>query len=205
MAAIGVTGQMGTGKTYLIDALAACMEQRHMPVRIISIDNIRRYLMTLSPNHWELRKSVAERFGLMQGETGFDLQALAAAVFGAANGPEDFWHIVGPEIVEAVRLEIRRPGDSLLEWARLAEDGFLPLVDHVIVTRCTASVQRQRLEGGDLPPEQVQKRLSLQLSAEEIAARLEKSGKPYCLFDTSMSPPPAAYQRLCDEVFHEAA
>lgn len=205
MTAIGITGQMGTGKTFLVEAMSACLVQRHMPARVISVDNIRRYLMTLSPDHWELRKAVADHFGLPQGEMGFDLQKLAAVIFSSAEGPREFWRIAGPAIVDTVRLELRRPGNGLLEWARLVEDGFLPLVDYVIVTHCTKAIQAQRLAGGDLPPEQVQKRLSFQMTAEETAAELKKAGKPHCLFDTSRSPPLSDYDRLCDEVLHEAA
>ena len=138
-------------------------------------------------------------------EGAFDLQHLAAGVFRDALGPLDFWRLAGPAILAAVREEMRGADMYLLEWARLVEDGFLPLVDSVIVTHCEPKAQQQRLAGGDLPAEQIAKRLSLQMNLEDLMTALEKSGKSFCIFDTTQLPPPAAYHRLCDEVLHEAA
>ena len=76
----------------------------------------------------------------------------------------------------------------------------MPLVDRVIVTDCAPDVQRRRLVGGDLPWEQVQKRLGLQATAAATAAALSAQGKKHWVFDTSDAPAEIDYHRLCDEV-----
>lgn len=199
MTVIGVTGQMGTGKTHLVKTLTSYLEQKRIPVRVVSVDDVRRRLVTTSP---ALRAKLAAHFNLPEV---FGLRELAAAVFGAETGPEDFWRIAGPDIVTTVTSQLQGPGVGLLEWSRLIEDGFAPLVDRVVVVTCDTPEQQRRLSGGDLPAEQVSKRLGLQMSAEAIAAALAKIGKPFCVFDTTRSPPPSDYHRLCDEVLHEAA
>ncbi len=204
--ALGITGQMGTGKTWLVNAFASYLKQKDTPVKIVSVDEIRRRLMTTSPRHADLRAQVSKHFGLPLGaEGGFDLQKLAAAIFGLPQGREEFWAIAGTGILAAARGEMVGTGVRLLEWARLIEDGFLPLVDRVIVTSCSADTQRKRLDGGDLPPEQVQKRLLLQMKADDMAEALSIHGMKFRLFDTTACPAAEAYHRLCDEALHETA
>lgn len=197
---IGITGQMATGKSRLAGTFAEYLAARGVAARILSIDSIRRYLMTASPMHMSLRKRVAQHFGVPLTAAGFDLQQLAAAVFRDEAGPAAFWRIAGDEIVAAVKNEMRGDNVYLLEWARLAQDGFLPLVDRVIVTDCAPDVQRRRLVGGDLPWGQVQKRLGLQATAAATAAALSAQGKKHWVFDTSDAPAEIDYHRLCDEV-----
>jgi dephospho-CoA kinase len=203
--AIGITGQMGTGKTCLVNAFAAYLRQRDVPVRIVSVDDIRRNILMVSPQHLALRRQLSAHFGVPLHNDGFDLQAFAAAVFGREQGADDFWKMAGPAIILATRDRMAGDGVSLLEWARLVQDGFLPLVDRVIITDCDAEVQRQRLAGGDLPPEQVQKRLSLQMDAERTAMALSTWGMKYQIVDTSGCPTAESYTRLCEEALHDAA
>lgn len=206
MRAIGITGQMGTGKSWLADNFAEYLRQRNLPVRIVSIDEIRRHILTHSAQHQALREGLSKHFGVpLTAEGAFDLQQLTQTVFGSDNGAAEFWAIAGKEIVGAAAMQMQGEGVRLLEWSRLMEDGFLPLVERVIVTSCAADVQRQRLAGGDLPAAQVEKRLSLQMTTEEIAAALEKTGVKFRIFDTTVTPAQGACRLFCDEVLHDAA
>ncbi len=198
--AVGITGQMATGKSRLAVTFADYLADRGVAARILSIDSIRRYMMTASPLHMGLRKRIAAHFSVPLSASGFDLQQLAAAVFRDEQGPVDFWRIAGGEILSAVKNEIKGDGVYLIEWARLAEDGFLPLVDKVVVTHCAPEVQKRRLAGGDLPLDQVQKRLGLQATAAATAAMLAAQGKKHWVFDTSDAPAELDYHRLCEQV-----
>ena len=201
--AIGITGQMGSGKTRMAETFAGYLSRKNIRVRIISVDRIRRHLMTASPGHVSLRENVSRHFGVPLEAGAFDLQRLAAAVFREDQGPPSFWRLAGGDIVAAAKEEMRGDGFFLLEWARLVEDGFLPLLAGVIVTDCAPAVRQRRLANGDLPPEQVRKRVSLQMSAADVTRALKEQSKKFWIFDTTGSPDAGVYHKFYEEVLHE--
>jgi dephospho-CoA kinase len=91
-------------------------------------------------------------------------------------------------------------GLVLFEWALLVEDGLMPLVEGVLLVECNYETQLKRLIGGDLPGEEVKRRINAQLSNDEKEKIIKQSGKKFYIFDSSQNPNDSQYQRLLEEI-----
>jgi dephospho-CoA kinase len=91
-------------------------------------------------------------------------------------------------------------GLVLFEWALLVEDGLLPLVDGALLVKCDYETQLKRLLGGDLPDDEVNRRINAQLSNDEKEIRIKQSGKKLYVFDSSQNPNDGQYRVLLEEL-----
>ncbi len=201
---IGITGKMGSGKSTMAAMLAQCLPMHGRVVETISVDDIRRYIFTVSPAHQALRDKVSAHFGVpTDAEGAVPLDLLSRAVFRKENGPEELKDMIGPEIAALIHDRVNEAEDLvLLEWARLLEDGYLPLVDRVVVMHCDTPALHARLSAGGLPTDIAERRLSLQMSADEAGEKLRQNNVPFFRFDTTDAPVKSAYESFCREVIH---
>jgi len=199
-----ITGRMGAGKSHAATQLAARFAADGLNFTHINIDDIRRSIVTTHPAYAGLRRIIAGQFGVEAKAPHHALcrAALAAAVFATPEGPATFWQLAGSAIVEEARAIIAQAqGHVALEWVRLAEDGFLPLItDNIVVITCSDNALTKRFENADLPPTQIAARRSRQTALPQLPP-----GWPAPLvFDTSENPAPAAYDALYRRIRHAA-
>lgn len=97
------------------------------------------------------------------------------------------------------RLSISK-GLVLFEWAMLTEDGYLPLVDNVLLVKCDYETQLKRLIGGDLPEVELRRRIKAQLSNDQKEARIQATGKKLFVLDTNPNLSEETYQNLLEEI-----
>jgi dephospho-CoA kinase len=207
---LGVTGSIASGKSRACLKLKEIGSQFGVEVSLIGIDEIRRRILGLDKNHLELRKKIAETFGsgLLNEDGSIDRKDLGEIIFGSDPAMKKFKEIVAGSINPELSLKLseQKNGLVLVEWAMLAEDGFLPAINYnALLMKCSREVQFQRLEGGDLPLSQVEQRINSQLSCDENEKLIKKIqfeagfGKLF-VFDTSLNPKDFEYASLFNEV-----
>ena len=150
----GVTGRMGTGKSHAVRTLAGYFERDGNKLTAIRVDDIRRNILQHAEEHAALRRDIAKRFGLAVSGAGdaLNLMEVAQAVFATPENMQDFQALVGGSIFSAVEKSIAAaPEYAAVEWARLAEDGFLPLVHHrVVLMTCGEEALQDAIERLDI-------------------------------------------------------
>lgn len=205
----GITGRMGTGKSHAARVLSRFFESNGDKLVLISVDDIRRDILQRAQGYEKLRKDIASRFGLRtQGaEESLDLMEVARAVFATPSGSADLWAMIGGCVIAgATRAIAGAKGCVALEWARLMEDDFLPLVSgRVVVMTCNDEVLLKRLTGGDLPAEQVEARLANQTAPAALVKKLKNAGVTPLIFDTTESPAEKEYEALYRRIRHDLA
>ena len=127
---IGITGRMCSGKSRMMMELAEYLSSQGHVVEKLSVDDIRGFILTASPAHQWLRDAVSKHFNVALEQSGaLPLQALSNVVFTAQNGSAELHVLIGSEISSMITARVNEAEEyALLEWARLIEDGYLPLV-----------------------------------------------------------------------------
>lgn len=203
----GITGRMGVGKSTTIENLSEIFLQNGETLTQISIDEIRRDILRGAEGYEDIRISLAKQFSLplQNKEQSLDIKDVAQAVFSTSEGPNIFWEIMGESILSRTEQAINEAnGYVVLEWARLIEDGFLPLVNNnVIVVSCDDDVLMHRFKETDLPQEQIQARLANQMQTEVLIEQLKQMGITPILFDTTHNPKIEDYADLYGRIRHD--
>ncbi len=133
------------------------------------------------------KTTLADRLVKKVGATLVSIDTIRRTIGGS---DPDHFEALWEKVSESTRTEAQRQvqaaeGLVVLEWARLIEDGYLDMVDGVIVVHCNDIERMARLQGGDLSNAQIDARLKRQMPTSEIITLLEQYGKPYQLVDTT--------------------
>ncbi len=176
---------MGTGKSCLCARLQAVGREQDDTVSVVSVDEIRKRILT-EPSYLRTQGQVCKEFpGISRRDGSIDRQRLAGIVFGSRRAMQVYEGIIEPVIQdELYRLITPREGLVLLEYARLAETRATGLGDTTLLLTCDPDVQMERLLPGDLPEEQVAKRIASQFSSAQKAKALYRRGR-YLEIDTT--------------------
>jgi dephospho-CoA kinase len=164
---IGLTGGIGSGKTTVADILET------LGARVIHADTIGHEVYRPHTEGWQ---RVTEAFGrsILAPDGTIDRKKLGAVVFSDAPARARLNGIVHPLIAAEIRrrIEAYRAAGSVeaivVEAAVLIEANWLPLVDEVwlVVAEREAVIDRLATQRS-LPPEEVDMRVSAQLSDAE--------------------------------------
>jgi dephospho-CoA kinase len=209
MKRLGITGSMGCGKSYACKSLLEEADRRSITADYINVDRLRQDVLGTNERYKSLRDSLVEEFGygIRKEDGSICGRELGQVIFYNAGAMESFRQLTFPAIKDCLEEKVKdKKGLVLVEWAMLAEDGLLELVDYnVLLVTCDYETQLERLKGGDLPEDQIIKRINYQLSNDEKREKIEeeqvKTGKGRLItFDTAHNPLPAEYKRLLEEI-----
>jgi dephospho-CoA kinase len=105
----------------------------------------------------------------------------------------------GKNLIEKLKSDL-----FLFEWALLVEDEMLDLVDRVLLITADYETQLNRLRGGDLPDEEVLRRINIQLTNEQKRDAIVNYGKSrkieFYSLDTSKNPSDSIYLDLLNKI-----
>lgn len=206
---LGVTGSMGCGKTYACNQLIKLARAEGINSEHIDIDMIRRKILAGNSKYSDSRQKIINEFGrTIIGENGeINGRALGEIIFYNDRKMDIYRNIINPIIKHILQVNLENiKGLALVEWALLAEDNLLPLVDYnVLLVKCDSSTQRDRLSFGDLPQDQVLRRINYGLSNDKKIKRIKAEQKASDLsnlfvFDTSNNPSEEKYKHLLKNI-----
>ncbi|MBQ3494950.1 MAG: dephospho-CoA kinase [Clostridia bacterium] len=162
---VGITGSMGCGKTYASKKLNDIANSQGIDVCVINVDEVRRNIL----------------------KNNADLADLYKKAYNSKKNMNTYKATMMPVVVEELRRLIFLYKQKLifLEWALLIEDGLDILCDYVLLVSCKKSVQFKRLAGGDLPKQQIRKRIKNQFSNARKLKMIKKLKKPYDVLETN--------------------
>lgn len=152
---IGLTGDVGTGKSTVLSWLA-----RH-GVAVLDADRVVHDLLGSSTG---LSEAIVVEFGnqvLVAGSRAIDRQALATIVFADDRALARLESLVHPAAIDAVGswLEDVREPVAAVEAVKLVESGMAGQFDHVWLVICDTEMRRQRLVLRGWSPEEVDRRI----------------------------------------------
>ena len=173
---IGITGSIGSGKSYAVEKFKTICEQNKINARFFDVDDIRRDI---------LKQEKIDRTKLNQ------------KIY---NNPEEmkrYKEFINPQIKKYL-VEKIKDNDCVvfIEWALLVEDGLDNIVDSIIEVYCKKEIQIKRLENGDLGKEEIIKRMNLQLTNEQKIEKIKQLNKEFYIIDTSNNPRIEEYESV---------
>ncbi len=182
MLVIGLTGNLGTGKTTVSQILA------ELGAAVINADRLGHELyQPNSPVYSEVVAAFGN--GILRPDGQIDRQKLGQIVFADAAALERLDRITHPRIYQIVKRKIeeyRRSGTKVvvLEAALLIEAGWRPLVDQLWATIASESTIAERLKHSrGLTEQQTLIRLRTQMPQEEKARQADVVINTDCSMD----------------------
>lgn len=153
---LGLSGGLASGKSYLASKLDAYLTSKHIPVKRIELDSIRRYILweSMASEHVRLRKELADSFHLTLENTFLNRQRFTNLIFISSGNLDQYRQIVKPVFKSEVVKSINPDSFNIFEWTYIEEEGYkdvltLPLV-HLNVDNLT---RYKRIESmGDITP-----------------------------------------------------
>lgn len=173
---IGITGEMGAGKTYVSELIQQC--DVAVPIHHIELDHITHQLLgeLTDPIYVHTRRQIAQTFGshLMNAEGFIDRKALGEIVFGDMKQLQMLNDMLYTPISVRLRREmLGKQGVILINAALLAETDMLHICNNnVILLTVDKQTQEQRLKDRDLTDEQIQTRIACQYNTAEKKTRI---------------------------------
>ena len=173
---IGITGSIGSGKSYAIDIFKKICKERKINAIFLDVDDIRR--------------SILEKEKI-------DREQLNKKIYNSRKAMEEYKNVINPKIKKYINEKINKSnGVIFIEWALLLEDNLYDIVDSIIMVYCKEEIQIKRLENGDLGKETVMKRIKIQLTNEEKIDKIKQLKKEFFVIDTSNNPKENEYEEL---------
>ncbi|HAN09110.1 MAG TPA: hypothetical protein DCP90_00670 [Clostridiales bacterium] len=194
---VGVTGTIGTGKSYVSDKLVELGRGNDIPVHNIDLDKIGHQILgTLNePAYVEIRKSLAAKFGeeILNKDGSVNRKELGAKVFGNKEDMNFLNNLMSTSINTRARREMYgKRGIILINGALLAEAGNLNICNNnVLLISADEDTQIRRLERRQYGEEEINAKIKGQYGTtkktEVINEIIEKNkyGKLWTLDTTS--------------------
>lgn len=210
----GVTGNISSGKSFLLKIFPDISEKRKMNLHIIDVDQLRRYILIYSKKsrHIILRKELNEKLGLSLNDNDIKIngELPGEKIFHDKGKMLLYKKIVNPEIFLLIKEEIEKfNGLIAVEWAMLAEDNMLNIVNNnVILVKCNERTVKMRTINPDIPESQMLARINFQTNVEDkikiIQEKIQSDNKGFLiLFDTSNNPKIDAYEDLFNNLIKQ--
>ncbi len=175
---VGVTGEIGAGKSYVCEQLITLAKQANLPIHHLDMDEItHEILASLSePVYQQVREAIVKVFGeQIKTDDGFiNRKALGEIVFNDPAKLEQLNQIMyQPLLVRLRRALYQKEGLILLNAALLIESGITELCNNnLILVKTSKALQQQRLQERGLSAEQINRRLESAYSYEQKKEKL---------------------------------
>jgi len=209
---LGVTGEIGTGKSSLGETFRALGRERGIEVHPIEMDDIGTQILEKleEPSYLRVREKVVESFGarVRNRDGTINRKALGEIVYRDAGHLNELNRILERPLMVRLRRELRgKRGLILLNSALLAESSLTHLCNNnVILVTCDKDSQEKRLRGRGLDMLQIQRRLASQYreseKREKIQARIGEA-RQGSLWEADLSDDTLSAQ--AGRLFHELA
>lgn len=173
MKVVGITGQIGAGKSTVAKLLAT------LGARVLNADSIARSLLEPETEaYFEVVEFFGDEILLESGE--IDRKKLASIVFADREKLKVLNEIVHPRVVEEIEDRLRlieRMGEGVeivaIDVPILFGSGVEKLVDRIAVVAADESVRRERLLGQGYAEDEIKARSEAQLPQEELVLRAD--------------------------------
>ncbi|MBN1697706.1 MAG: pantetheine-phosphate adenylyltransferase [Spirochaetales bacterium] len=182
---IGITGEIGTGKSYVSEKIRELGLIHHIPVFHIELDHIgHRILGDLTePLYQKVREEIEKKFGseVRLKDGGINRKVLGEIVFSNREKLEELNTLLYLPLMVRLRHELHgKKGLILFNAALIAEGGMSNLCNNnVVLVTADRESQERRLRERDLTKTQIRKRLQSQFNTDQktqtIMARIESS------------------------------
>ncbi len=173
---IGITGSIGSGKSYAIENFKKICMQNNINAIFIDVDSVRRDILE---------------------KNNIDRTLLNKKIYNNNEEMQKYKEFINPKIREYLVEQIsKNNGIVFIEWALLIEDNLYDIVDSIIMVNCSEKIQIKRLENGDLGKETVIKRINMQLTNEQKIQEIKKLDKEFYIINTSDNPKIEEYEKI---------
>ena len=203
-ATIGLTGPIGCGKSTVGGWLAS------MGGRRIDMDVLAREVTAPgAPTLPAIRRRFGD--GVFAADGSLDRAALAAIVFRDPAALVDLERIVHPFVRERLVEEVASAGAAgvpfiVIEAIKLVESGIAAACDVVWIVDCGPEMQRARLSGRGVTPEDAERRMAAQGAdlADQLVARLASEWPSVAVRRLVTDGPEAEVRRAVEAALGEA-
>jgi pantetheine-phosphate adenylyltransferase len=169
---IGVTGEIGVGKSYVSDLMVSTAGKMGIECHNIDMDKIGHQILEelKEPKYQQIRDLLADRFGkhIRLANGMISRKLLGQIVFTNDKDLQDLnSYMLNPILVRLKRELVGKHGIIILNGALLAETGMLQLCNNnIILLTCVKKVQETRLKKRGLSGSQIARRIKSQYSCE---------------------------------------
>lgn len=176
---IGVTGEIGAGKSYVCQRFVELGKQRGIQVHNIELDHIGHQILGgLNEPHYEkIRTLIANEFGkqLKMSDGSIDRKALGEVIFGNNVALEKLNSILRDPIQVRIRKELQgKKGIICFNAALIAESDIAHVCNNnVLMITVDKNTQETRLKERGLTPDQIRRRLQSQWNHSEKRKRIQ--------------------------------
>jgi pantetheine-phosphate adenylyltransferase len=170
---LGVTGEIGMGKSYVSDRIVALGKNMGLDVFNIDLDRLGHQILEnlKEPIYKKVRKQLCDRFGknIRLSNGMINRKLLGQMVFGSSEGLHDLNALMkNPMLVRLKREFNDKKGLLLINGALLAEGNMLDFCNNnVAIITCDKNVQKQRLAKRHLNKRQIEHRIKSQYSTQQ--------------------------------------
>lgn len=208
---VGLTGEIGVGKSYLGQHLEKLGQQAGLSVHNIELDDLAHQIQeNLSEaKYTQVRKEIVDNFGcaVTNKDGSINRKALGEIVFADQEKLTKLNEIMRTPVLVRLRKELKKKqGLILLNAALLAETAMMDLSNfNMILLKANEKVQKKRLLARGLSREQIRRRLASQYDWQkkkkmiETGIREHDHGQLWQL-DNSADDNQVGIQRLWQEV-----
>lgn len=137
---IGITGNMGTGKSTLAKELSKITS-----LHTIELDDLRRYALWQSNeiHHIKLRQKLAHLFNLEIKNTWINREIFTEVLFSSPQNLKSYSDIATPVLYQDTKNKIDSQDiNTLVVWAWLLEEGYIKLLNSFVIL---TSSKKERL------------------------------------------------------------
>lgn len=177
---VGITGEIGVGKSHVSKALIELGKRQHIPVHHIELDDIGHAILGTLPEpvYRSVRHKVVKEFGdsIELPDGSINRKALGDIVFSNLGYLKKLNDLLHPLLLVRLRRELyAKQGLILVNAALFAETETLYLCNnHMILVTADKKSQERRLREKQFEDKQIERRLACQYSTEEKKRAIEQ-------------------------------